>query len=634
MKLHLNSIFTLLLVLNAQFPDIHSQLMYPCDSIPTHLRTGAKAVIRSGQRKITIMNEKQSRLETKMVVTLLNDKAEELLMVGIPYDDLRRISTIRAYAYDESGKLIWILRNYKISDMRDFSGPEKLSDTRKKVFKIPSHNYPFTIEYSYIMSMEDLFLSPAVYLQQDPEISVEESGLQYIIPGGIGFNYKTLNLNSPTDSQRIKNRLYLTWKEENLPAGRQRKYAPPLVKKLPVVYATPVDFDLYGYKGDFRSWKDYGAWMGQLIAGRDSLDQAYAERAEALVKNVPERREKVKVLYKYMQQNTHYFFIGFGIGGNQPMPANEVAKSGYGDCKALSNYLKALLNAVGIESYYTLVRSGDNKSIRSDFPCNQFDHVILCIPDGHDTIWLECTNPNSPFNYLGSFTCDRQVLAITPEGGKLLRTPSYGSSVNTTSTYAEIVLFDTGDADIKLKFDQSGLLYEEVFEMSENKPDERKRWLSNQFGYAAFDLKKEEYTFNSDAQIPSAIARFEIHLRDLAAKSRNMLFVLPSFISDLSYILEEPGEIELDLAFKQKDSVRIEIPSGYKIEYLPEGKQFISGFGSYQSSITTSSNYIYFTRRLSFNKAVYPREAYPEFYGFISDLATADKEMLILKKKD
>jgi hypothetical protein len=295
--------------------------------------------------------------------------------------------------------------------------------------------------------------------------------------------------------------------------------------------------------------------------------------------------------------------------------------------------MKALLKVAGIDSYYTLVKSGDGKSLLTDIPCNQFDHVILCVPESRDTIWLECTNPQAPFNYLGSFTCDREVLAITPDGGKILRTPAYGSNVNTVNTYTDIALAATGDASIILKIEKSGMLYDEILQLSENKPDERKLWLSNQIGFAAFDLKKEEYVFSLKGQVPSAGALYELHLRDLASKTNTMLFVTPSFFSGLSFIMNEPVEIELDKAYQQKDSVRIEVPSDYLIEYLPEGKHIVTRFGSYSSNVTADGHYIYFSRRLIFNKASYPVETYPAFYRFISDLAGADKEVLVLKSQ-
>ncbi len=612
-------------------PVSEAQLMYPCDSIPVTLRAGAKAVIRSEQRKIFVKSEKECEYERKTVMTLLNESAEELLIIQIPYDDMMKVSSVSASAWDESGKLVWTLNKYNIRDVRYFQGPEFLSDSRQKIFEIPSYNYPFTICFSYKIKMPDYYLSSALFLQNDPEISVQQSGLQCIIPNRTGFSYKGLNLRNPTDSAKIKNNLYLTWQEENLPAIRQRDYAPPLVKKLPVVYTAPENFDLKGFKGSFNNWQSYGNWVNQLIEGRDILDKEYTDKAIVLVKDIPVRRDKIKALYEYMQKNTRYFYIGFGIGSNQPMAANDVAKNGYGDCKALSNYMKALLKAVGIESYYTLVKSGDNEYIQADFPSDQFDHVILCVPDSQEMIWLECTSQTMPFNYLGSFTCDRDVLAITPDGGKLLHTPVYGLDYNKVSTYSEISLLTSGDARIKMHYRQTGLLYDELFAVTESKPDIRKNWLAGQVGSAAFEVKREEYSFDRNSPMPVASASFEIQMRDLSGTSQGRLYVTPSFISRASYIWDDPSEVEIATSYQRHDSVRIEIPLGYYAEFLPESKTLTSKFGSFSRSVSRNGKYLYYTLNLAVNKALYPKETYSEFYEFVNAVALIDQEMVILK---
>ncbi len=55
-----------------------------------------------------------------------------------------------------------------------------------------------------------------------------------------------------------------------------------------------------------------------------------------------------------MQDKTRYISVQIGIGGWKPMLADDVNKLGYGDCKGLTNYTKALLEAVDVPSYYTL----------------------------------------------------------------------------------------------------------------------------------------------------------------------------------------------------------------------------------------------------------------------------------------
>jgi hypothetical protein len=609
-----------------------AQNKYPADSIPVFLKIGADAVVRSEQKNIVYVNEKKAYIEYSRAVTILNESGEENYSeVHVSYDDFSKVSGISGSVYDENGKLVKSLKKYDVYDIKSFDGPEMLDDSRMKVFQFPSYNYPYTIEYSYRIDFKYVMFYPLNFLQNAYRTSVEQSGLQCVIPEELDFNFKAMNLKNPTDSFRTRSRLYLTWQEENLEARQERDYAPSPDKSAPKVFQTSLSFDYHGYQGSFNSWKAYGDWVNKLNAGRDVLDKEYADKARALVQGIPDRRAKIKALYEYMQKNTRYFYVGFDIGGEQPMPANDVAKNGYGDCKALSNYMKALLKAAGIESYYTLVFSGAGENIESDFPSDQFNHIILCVPDGSDTIWLECTNQTIPFNFLGSFTSDRDVLAITPDGGKILRTPEYGKKDNVIHSTTEVSLSESGNADINIQMSQSGIIYESLKAISEEKTDIRNEWIAGLLGHSNIDIQKEDFNFYNGEIVPIGSVKLEVQVRDFCSKSSNRLFVNPSVLSKLDYIWNEPTDIELNIEYQQNDTVKIEIPSGYAVEYLPRNTVITTKYGEYASQITSDGKFVYHIRRLDINSCNYSREYYPEVHKFISDIATADRQMLIFK---
>ena len=153
-----------------------------------------------------------------------------------------------------------------------------------------------------------------------------------------------------------------------------------------------------------HTWEDFSNWIWQLNQGRDVLSLTTTAKVQEMVKDLPDDRAKVKRLYAYLQERTRYFNVALGIGGLQPVDANVVDEVGYGDCKGLSNYMKALLKAAGIKSYYALVNSGgDFPQLIQDFPSHQFDHAILCVPMEKDTIWLECTSQTIPFGVFRRF---------------------------------------------------------------------------------------------------------------------------------------------------------------------------------------------------------------------------------------
>ena len=89
-----------------------------------------------------------------------------------------------------------------------------------------------------------------------------------------------------------------------------------------------------------------------------------------------------------MQNKTRYVSIQLGIGGYQPFEASVVDKTGYGDCKALSNYMLSMLETIGIKGHYALIMAGQNSpELEEDFPSSQFNHAIVAVPNGADTLW-------------------------------------------------------------------------------------------------------------------------------------------------------------------------------------------------------------------------------------------------------
>ena len=129
-----------------------------------------------------------------------------------------------------------------------------------------------------------------------------------------------------------------------------------------------------------------------LIKGRDIIDEATKLKVLDLVKDATSSLEKAKIVYQFMQNKTRYISVQVGIGGWEPIAADKVDKVGYGDCKGLTNYTKALLDVVGVTSYYTVVYAQEKRDLDTNFASIQGNHVILNIPRKKKDIWLECTS--------------------------------------------------------------------------------------------------------------------------------------------------------------------------------------------------------------------------------------------------
>ena len=147
----------------------------------------------------------------------------------------------------------------------------------------------------------------------------------------------------------------------------------PRSERVPFVYIAPNEYRTLGNDFDFRTWKSYGQWNYSLIENRDNLPGNIRDQLLERIKDKKTKLEKIKEIYRFVQQNTRYVNTNIGIGGWQPVDAGTVAIKGYGDCKGLVNYTKALMSLAGITSYYTVTNA--DQEIQDIFPRFSFQSV-------------------------------------------------------------------------------------------------------------------------------------------------------------------------------------------------------------------------------------------------------------------
>ncbi len=604
---------------------------YAFSNIPDELKVGAIAVYRTNELHITVRSPKNVIYKRKVAMTLLNENASDYRFPEIYYDKFDKIKGIKASVYDEKGKLVEVLRSTDILDMSAVAGGSFHSDSRVKTILFPLMKYPYTIEYEYDIISNGTLSYPTWAFQPASNVSVERSGVQYIVPHGQKVKFWEVSIPQKVDSLSLKDHVIYTWQMENIPTSKDNPYGLKTYRS-PRLYATPLEFELDGYKGKTDSWKSFGEWSRSLIDGRDKLPDSEVKRVKDLVKDAKDEREKVRLVYEYMQSRTRYVNITLGIGGWQPMPASEVSKKGFGDCKALSNYTMALLKAVGVKSYYTIIKAGRNEDINPNFVSNQFNHIILCVPQPNDTIWLECTSQTSPFNFLGDFTANRHVLLITEQGGVLAKTPAFKkgeNSIRNTGTISINKLASITNADIQTV--TTGVYFEYAQGAYQQKsPEGIKKSLNKTLDLLSFDVGSASFTMDKSEK-PSATLDYKLLIRNFGVESSKRLFFTPSLTKE-DFILNEPFSIRIPDYTKACDSLTYIIPFGYQIEHLPRNVEMDTKYGSYTFQLIPEGNKIVFVRTFAINKGRYPIEEFKEFHEFINSIATKDRERVVLRK--
>ena len=612
---------------------VGSQTLYPVANIPPDLLPHANAVVRDHHLQVQVLNAGEAVITEKVVITLLNESAKSFGEVSVYYSDMEKIEDIAASVYDGAGKLI---RQLKKKDISDVKPPEVfVEDYRIKQLHLPAASYPYTIEYRTVTRSKNLMFYPMFRPQPVPAVAVESAKFSIVMPAGMAYRLKTQNI--PESAKTGQD----SWTLSHIPAFVPEPYSPEDQWPFPVIYTAPVQFEIDGQKGNMDSWQSFGQFIYQLNSGRGELPPATVEKARQLTADCPDARCKTERLYRYLQDNSRYFLVAFGIGGWQPEAAAGVDQHKYGDCKGLSNYLHALLKAVEVPSYYTLVhatRDGQHV-IQPDFPSPWFNHAFLCVPLGSDTLWLECTNQMGVCGFNSDFTDDRSVLLITPEGGKLVHTPVYGEEQNRTARRVKVVLSPDGSAQWDGLTDYHALQHITPYYRSLESKEAQLQKVYEFFPGGNFEVKSLVYSTKA-TPIPVTTEQLSLHLPKYASVSGKRLFVpmlltpLPIHIpaTDSARVRYMPVQAH-DRGYTLDLDQSVQLPEGYHLEsaFAPVG--ISSPFGRYSLQLEANADAsLHLQRRFVLNSKVFPPSQYPELIQFLRQVYRLERQKLVLVK--
>ncbi|HYK43565.1 MAG TPA: DUF3857 domain-containing protein [Parafilimonas sp.] len=605
--------------------------------IPDSLTKHANVVGRFEELHIIIKDIDKAIIRHKYARTILNEAGNKYAPYINDYSRLVDLSDIDGNLYDALGKK---LKNVKKKDIADFSDDDEAlaTDSRLKAHNFFYFQYPYTVEYEDEQHYNGIFYLPRWQPERYENFSVQESILIVETPVDYKLRYKQANYPGEPVITQDKDKMIYTWRVKNQPARYVQPYSPPWEETITSVLVAPTQFSIQGFAGSMDTWQNFGTFCQALAAGRDELDDATKKKVHEITDTIKDQRRKIAALYKYLQQNTRYINIQFGIGGWQPFDAKYVAQKKYGDCKALSNFMGALLKEAGINSYYTVIKAGENKTFFwPDFPSTQFNHAIRCVPLGEDTMWLECTSETLPAGYLGDFTCNRPALLITETGGKLVRTPYYSENDNQYSRKIEATLNENGDLTANVATIYKGLEYDDVHNHFHylNKED-LKKYLNESFDVSSYEINDFKYD-ETNASIPSITEQISFLSNSYAHVSGKRLFITPNIVEHNPIKLDTSEKRTVDIyypySFQHTDTFYIAIPAGYTVESVPKNMTVSNKFGSYEATYAVSDDKISYTRLYKRVLGRFPASDYPEFVKFYNDMYKADRSQVVLVKK-
>jgi Domain of Unknown Function with PDB structure (DUF3857)/Transglutaminase-like superfamily len=612
------------------------------------------AVQLYSETSVTVQSTEKIKTVVRRAFKILRPGGRDYGDVIIFFDSQTRITSLHAWCIPAQGKDFEV----KEKDGAEISlpgvpGSELVSDVRAKVLRIPAADPGNIVGYEVEHVDRPFFLQNIWYFQQSIPVSEARYSLQ--LPAGWEYTASWLNAREIPTTAGPNNQW--TWVTKDIKALKDEDSMPPrrgIEGQMVVNFLPPA-----GTEGGERlsDWNAIGIWFNDLIRGRTDASAELKQKVAELTSGQPALLDKMRALARYVQRDVRYVAIELGIGGWQPHPASEVFAHQYGDCKDKVTLVRAMLQEIGVQSYYVVINTRRG-SVTAAMPghIGAFDHVIIAIhlPEGladpslaarlnvphlGPLLLFDPTDDLTPFGQLSGALQASYALLVTPQGGQLIETPRLPSTFSGIGRMAHLSLDRFGALSgqvLEIRRGDDAAYQRESFRTVRVSSDEIKpvetllsRSLSN------FRITKASITNLNDIDFPIEFD-YSFTAYGYAKRAGPLLLVRPRvFGSKSSALLETKDPRQEPVVFtgpeRDNDTFEITLPLGYVVEDLPPPVNLDYDFASYHSKSEVKGNVLVYTRTFEIKQLIVPLVKVDELKTLYRVIASDERNDAVLK---
>ncbi len=609
---------------------------YDLRKLDSSKRKNLDAYFHFDDLELNVRSASNVVIRKKYAVTIYNKRQLRYAFLEIPTSPMVELRKVKFCLFDSLGKEIdnIPLADFGKSNSQTIAGYYDDWMIRYAAFrKVP---IPCTVEVSYELQSNQSFVLPGYSNKLPTNVASGPVSVTLNLPAEMDFNVQTKGgfvQSTALDKEGRQSK----WSLAQI-AARTMKDTTDIDEREGVLEVSIAlrNFELNKVPGSYASWDSLGRFVYRLNANRDQLLQDTKDEVTKMCAGKTEN-EKIRLLYQYLQENTRYVSIQYGIGGWQTLDAAFVCQKKYGDCKALTNFMMSLLKSAGITAHPVLVAAGEKPdTLDREFVSDVFNHVILMIPRNTDTVWLECTSKRLPANYLGKFTAGRTGLIFKEGVCGLVETPYYDTAYNATFSKTVAILNDDNSATLQTSnvfHGAEGFEYRSAL-TGKNALDVNEL-MTQRLQFKAFRIIEEQHEERYEGMEYQFQQTLKMQVNALVSKAGSVKFfdgnLLPRRIS-VDYSIDERKEpFILNESRSFTDTFIVKAPEGYKVSVLPQSISLNHPFGYLIFSATRVGNDVQMVRKLAIVAGKYPPTLYKSYQTLAKTLISDNNYHIIFK---
>jgi transglutaminase-like putative cysteine protease len=222
-------------------------------------------------------------------------------------------------------------------------------------------------------------------------------------PADYAYRWKAYHIDLQPTEKKDGDRIVRTWTARDVaPIQLEDGMIAPddVTPKLMIANERISAFMKFSEKcGSIKSWEDLGHCKAAMYKEQQKVTPEVKEVAAKIAKTAKTETEKVKAVWKWMNENIRYVGLEKGLGGWVPLSAHVVCTKKYGDCKAVGGLIAVLCRELGLKAdpiaIGTRLQLGQ---LDLELPwVFHFNHVIARVEADGKVYWLDATYRNTDY---------------------------------------------------------------------------------------------------------------------------------------------------------------------------------------------------------------------------------------------
>ena len=404
-----------------------------------------------------------------------------------------------------------------------------------------------------------------------------------------------------------------------------------------------------------KDWAAVSAWLSGFVDPSAELSSSIRDAAAEITKTSKTEIEKIRAIASFAQQ-TNYVSVQMNTtrgGGYTPNRAEQVLTRKYGDCKDKATLMRALLSALGIESYFTVIYSGDREFVRPDWPSSlQFNHAIIAVrvsPDSQAAtiiqhprlgrlLIFDPTDDSTPLGGLPEHEQGSHALILAGGQGELVKMPLLPPSTNRVESTVDAEMNSEGALTartVRHYFGQPASRLRTLTRRQEGDPLKRafETGLSRRLG--GMSLKSIKPSDRMEEGRLQLNIEFDVGQFGQLMQGRLLVLNPGALVPGAGYSFsskDRKSPVRLSAALS-KDSVGIALPLHFKVDEIPDPVKLESPYGSYTAAWSIKENKLLFEQQIEIKDMLAPAADFAKVRAFFDALSGSQHAPVVLLKQ-